>query len=28
MQDAPDKASGTVLVVFQKGYLLNDRIIR
>lgn len=28
MQEAPDALPGTVLVVFQKGYLLNERVIR
>lgn len=28
MQDAPGVAPNTVLVVFQKGYKLNDRVIR
>lgn len=28
MQDAPDAAPGSVLVVFQKGYILNERVIR
>ncbi|MFT4058107.1 MAG: nucleotide exchange factor GrpE [Legionella sp.] len=28
MQDAPDAAPNTVLAVFQKGYKLNDRVIR
>lgn len=28
IQDAPDTAPNTVLAVFQKGYKLNDRVIR
>lgn len=28
MQDAPDAAPNTVIAVFQKGYKLNDRVIR
>lgn len=28
MQDVPDAAPNTVVNVFQKGYLLNDRLIR
>lgn len=28
MQEAPDLAPNTVLTVFQKGYKLNDRVIR
>jgi molecular chaperone GrpE len=28
MQEAPDREPNTVLTVFQKGYLLNDRLIR
>lgn len=28
MQDNPDVAPGTVLVVFQKGYLLHGRVLR
>ena len=28
MQDAPEKVPGSVLMVFQKGYTLNDRVIR
>lgn len=28
MQDAPDAAPGSVLMVFQKGYVLNGRVIR
>jgi molecular chaperone GrpE len=28
MQDAPEAKPGTVLMVFQKGYLLNERVIR
>lgn len=28
MQDAPDSPANTVLAVFQKGYKLNDRLIR
>ncbi|MEP7184453.1 MAG: nucleotide exchange factor GrpE [Rhodanobacter sp.] len=28
MVDAPDKASGTVVRVLQKGYVLNDRLLR
>ncbi|USQ13363.1 nucleotide exchange factor GrpE [Legionella lytica] len=28
MQDAPDVAPNTVIAVFQKGYKLNDRVIR
>jgi molecular chaperone GrpE len=28
IQDAPDKAPNTVIAVFQKGYALNDRVIR
>jgi len=28
MQEAPDKEPNTVLTVYQKGYLLNDRLIR
>ncbi|MCP0913143.1 MULTISPECIES: nucleotide exchange factor GrpE [Legionella] len=28
MQEAPDVAANTVLTVFQKGYKLNDRVIR
>jgi molecular chaperone GrpE len=28
MQPAPDKQPNTVLVVMQKGYLLNDRLLR
>ena len=28
MQDAPDAAPNTVIAVYQKGYLLNDRLVR
>ncbi|MDF1827747.1 MAG: nucleotide exchange factor GrpE [Legionellaceae bacterium] len=28
MQESPDAASNTVITVFQKGYKLNDRVIR
>ncbi len=28
MVDAPDQAPGTVVAVMQKGYLLNDRLLR
>jgi molecular chaperone GrpE len=28
MQDAPDEVPGSVLMVFQKGYTLNERVIR
>jgi molecular chaperone GrpE len=28
MQESPDAASNTILMVFQKGYRLNDRVIR
>lgn len=28
MQEAPDREPNTVLTVYQKGYLLNDRLIR
>jgi molecular chaperone GrpE len=28
MQETPDAKSGTVLMVFQKGYALNERVIR
>jgi molecular chaperone GrpE len=28
MQEAPDVASGTIVTVVQKGYVLNDRLLR
>ena len=28
MQEAPDAKANTVLMVFQKGYVLNERVIR
>jgi molecular chaperone GrpE len=28
MQESPDAANNTILMVFQKGYKLNDRVIR
>ena len=28
MQDAPDEVPGSVIMVFQKGYVLNGRVIR
>ena len=28
MQASPDAAPNTILMVFQKGYKLNDRVIR